>query len=79
MSFINNIEFYSFFFCFLKTFCIFAGKIRVMKRLAILFLIGVLFFLSCQNNKVNIELAEIDTLIVKEQYDSAYYLLNKYA
>lgn len=49
-----------------------------MKRLAILFLIGVLFFLSCQNNKVNIELAEIDTLIVKEQYDSAYYLLNKY-
>lgn len=49
-----------------------------MKRLAILFLIGVLFLLSCQNNKVNIELAEIDTLIVKEKFDSAYHLLNKH-
>ena len=47
-----------------------------MKRIIFLLILGNLLLLSCQNNKINIRLAEIDSLIIKEQYDSAYYLLN---
>lgn len=42
----------------------------------LLFIFGYLFLLGCQNNVNNIRLAEIDSLIVEEKYDSAYYLLN---
>lgn len=47
-----------------------------MKRLVFLFIFGYLFLLSCQNAITNVKLAEIDTLVVGEHYDSAYYFLN---
>lgn len=47
-----------------------------MKRSLFIFLLGNLFFYSCQNNKFNVKLAMIDTLVMKEQFDSAFYLLN---
>lgn len=47
-----------------------------MKRLVILLILGNLVLLSCQNNKTNVKLAEIDTLVIEEHYDSAYNLLD---
>lgn len=76
--FINNNEFCTFLILCWKLFVYLQEKLKSCKNLPFLFLFGTLILLSCQNNKVNIELAVIDTLIVKEEYDSAYHLLNTY-
>lgn len=49
-----------------------------MKKGFYLFIFGNLFLLGCQSNQINLELNKIDSLVVTEQYDSAYHILNNY-
>ena len=46
-----------------------------MRRLTILISIIALLASSCQNRRPNKSLAEVDSLVVAELYDSAYHLV----
>lgn len=47
-----------------------------MKKVIILLVLGSLFLFGCQSDHIKVRLNNIDSLVVSEQFDSAYNLLN---
>ena len=55
---------------------IFAGKIRIMRKIVLL-LLGAALLLGCQQGKISQQLSEVNELLVAELNDSAYQKINE--
>ena len=50
-------------------------KSNEMKR-ASLIAVGIMMLLSCENGSISKRLTEVDSLVIKEEYDSAYQMIS---
>ncbi len=55
---------------------IFAGKLRIMRKIVLL-LLGAALLLGCQQGKISQQLSEVNELLVAELNDSAYQKINE--
>ena len=54
----------------------FAAKMRMKMKQASLIVVGFLMLLSCQTGSISKKLTEVDSLVFKEEYDSAYQMIS---
>ena len=58
------------------TFSNFVAKMRMKMKQASLIVVGFLMLLSCQTGSISRKLTEVDSLVFKEEYDSAYQMIS---
>ena len=54
----------------------FVAKMRMKMKQASLIVVGFLMLLSCQTGSISRKLTEVDSLVFKEEYDSAYQMIS---